>query len=88
MPAPRVVKLVGEIDVYSARAACRALDDIDGPAVVDLSRVRLLCAEGLRELARVAARVGNGVVILRGAPPHVRRVLQIARFEQLFKIED
>jgi len=87
MPAPRVVKLTGEIDVYTARTACRVLDDIAGPAVIDLSGVRLLCAEGLRELANVAARAGAGVVTLRGAPPHVRRVLEIARFGQLFTIE-
>jgi anti-anti-sigma factor len=88
MPADRVVSLTGEIDIYTARIACRVLDAIDGPAVIDLSGVRLLCAAGLTELARVAARTGNGVVTLRGARPHVRRVLQIARFDELFVIEE
>ncbi len=88
MPASQVVHLMGEIDVYTARTACRALDGIAGPAVVDLSGVRLLCAAGLTELARVAARTGNRVVTLRGARPNVRRVLDIARFDELFVIED
>jgi anti-anti-sigma factor len=88
MPAGPVVKLQGEIDAYSARVACRVLDAVHGPAVIDLSGVRLLCAAGLSELARVAARAGRRVVTLRGAPPHVRRVLAIARFHELFLIED
>ena len=85
---PRVVKLSGEIDVYTARKACRVLDDIDGPAIVDLSAVRLLSAAGLTELARLARRTGKGVVTLRGAQPSVRRILTIARFHELFAIDD
>ncbi len=85
---PKIVALTGEIDIYTAATACRALDAIDGPAVIDLSGVRLLCAAGLNELARVAGRVGHGTVTLAGARPHVRRVLQIARFDMLFTIEE
>ncbi|MDB5073469.1 MAG: hypothetical protein JWM87_4580 [Candidatus Eremiobacteraeota bacterium] len=81
------IDLKGEIDIYTVESACRALDLIDGPAVVDLSNVRLLSAAGLNELARVAQRVGFRRVTLVGACPHVRRVLQIARFEALFTIE-
>ena len=81
------IDLKGEIDIYTAETACRALDSIDGPAVVNLANVRLLSAAGLSELARVAKRVGYHQVTLVGACPHVRRVLQIARFEALFTIE-
>ncbi len=88
MLAQRVVVLSGEIDIYSASTACRALDDIDGAAVIDLSHVRLLSAAGLAELARLAKRVGFGTVTLTGAHPHVRRVLTIARFEQMFNIDE
>lgn len=87
MLAQRVVALSGEIDIYSASTTCRVLDDVDGPAVIDLSGVRLLSAAGLAELARLAKRVGFRAVTLTGAQPHVRRVLTIARFEQLFIIE-
>ena len=83
----RVVALAGDLDVYTAPRACRALDAIDGPAVVDLSAVRLLGAAALEELARVARRVGPRQVSLVGARPHVRRVLEIVRFDQLFVIE-
>ncbi len=88
MLALPVVVLRGEIDIYTAATACRVLDEIDGPAVIDLSAVRLLCAAGLTELARVARRVGPGKVALSGARAHVRRVLDIARFDVLFIIDD
>jgi anti-anti-sigma regulatory factor len=87
MLAQRIV-LSGDIDIYTASRACRALDTIDGPAVVDLSEVRLLTAAGLTELARVAERVGYRVVALVGAPRHVRLVLAMASFDRLFVIED
>jgi anti-anti-sigma factor len=83
----RVVALAGDLDVYTTPTACRALDAIDGPAVVDLSEVRLLGAAALEELARVARRVGRRTVTLVGARPQVRRVLEIVRFDQLFVIE-
>lgn len=88
MPAPHVVSLYGEIDLYNAPNVCRPLDAIDGPAVIDLSDVRLLAAAGLTELARVAKRVGYGEVRLAGARPHVRRILRIVEFERLFSIDD
>ena len=88
MQPPPVVYLRGEIDIFSAPTTCRALDLIEGPAVIDLSGVRLLAAAGLSELARVARRVGPATVTLAGARPDVRRVLEIARFEALFVIPE
>lgn len=61
---------------------------MNGPAVIDLSGVSLLTAAALTELHRAALRAGIGSVTLAGAPPHVRRVLEIVRFEQLFQIAD
>ena len=86
MRALRVV-LSGEIDIYTASSACRVLDAIDGPAVVDLSGVRLLTAAGLTELARLANRVGHGIVTLAGARPQVCRILTLAQFDRLFTID-
>jgi anti-anti-sigma factor len=86
MTRAHVVHLSGDIDAYTAGTACRVLDRIDGPAVIDLSQVRLLSAAGLTELARVARRAGYGTVTLSGARPHVRRVLEIFRFDALFVI--
>ncbi len=87
MLAQQVVTLSGEIDVYTAPTLCRGLDVIDGCAVVDLAGVSFLTAAGLSELVRVAKRVGYGVVTLAGARPHIRRVLGLVQFEELFIIE-
>lgn len=87
MPAPRVIVLTGQIDIYTAGKACRALDAIDGPAVVDLAGVSWLSAAGLTELARLAKRVGCRTVTLVGASPGVRRLLALAEFDRLFIIE-
>ena len=83
----QVVPLTGEIDAFTASTSCRVLDAIDGPSVIDLSAVDLLCAAGLTELVRVARRAGSGVVTLSGAQPHVLRVLEAVRFDSLFLID-
>lgn len=87
MLGKRVIALRGEIDIYTVEETRRALDAIDGPAVVDLSDVGFLSAAGLTELARVAKRVGRRSISLVGTRPHVRRVLAIVRFGELFTIE-
>jgi anti-anti-sigma factor len=86
-PDGRVVALSGDLDVYNTRTVRDTLSVIDGPAVIDLSGVRLITASALTELVLVAQRAGIGAVALRGAPPQVRRILRIAGFETLFRIE-
>lgn len=85
--APTIV-LSGEIDFFTAPAVCRALDDVDGPAVIDLSGVTLLSAAGLNELAKLAKRVGAERVVLAAPRPAVRRVLEIVGFDAAFTIVD
>ena len=82
-----VVALSGDLDVYNTRTVRDALSVIHGPAVIDLSGVRLITASALTELVLVAQRVGVGAVTLRGATPQVRRILRIAGFETLFVID-
>ena len=64
------------------------LNRINGPATIDLSSVTILCAAGLSELARVANRVGRGAVVLAGPQPHVLRILQIVKFDEVFQISE
>ena len=82
--AQTVVVLTGELDIVNAPIACRALDAIDGPAVIDLAGVHYLSSAGLAEFARVAKRVGALAVTLANMQPQVLRVLQIVQFERLF----
>jgi anti-anti-sigma factor len=83
-----VVTLSGELDVYRTRVACRVLDTIDGPAIIDMSEVAFLDGSALSELARVAKRAGPGNVVLVVPSVHIRRVLDIVRFPELFHIVD
>jgi anti-anti-sigma factor len=81
-----VIRLSGELDVYGARAACRVLDAIEGPAIVDMSGVGFVDGCGLSELARLAKRAGPGNVVLVVPSVQIRRVLAIVRFPELFRI--
>jgi anti-anti-sigma factor len=81
-----VITLSGELDVYRSRVACRVLDAIHGPAVVDMSGVAFLDGSALSELARLAKRAGPGNVVLVVPSVHIRRVLDIVRFPELFRI--
>ena len=82
-----IVALSGELDISNVDSACRVLDAIDGPAIIDLSEVRYLSSAGLGELGRVAKRVGAHLVTLANIQPHVLRVLQIVQFDKLFLID-
>jgi anti-anti-sigma factor len=81
-----VIALSGDLDIYGAKAACRVLDTIQGPAVVDLSAVAFLDGTGLSELVRLARRVGAGTVVLVVPSAQMRRVFEIVRFGELFRI--
>ena len=85
--APTLVSLSGDIDHYTAHQACRVLDAIDGPAIVDLAGVRLLSAAALAELVRAAKRVGSKAVTLSAPSAGVRALLERMRFDELFIIE-
>ena len=83
---PSVVVLAGDLDVYTVKRVRAALDPVDGPAIVDMSAVEFLDAAALGELARLARRVGTGTVVLVVPSPQIRRVLDIVRFDRLFRI--
>ncbi len=81
-----VIALSGDLDIYSARVTCRVLDQIDGPAVIDMSGVAFLDGSGLTELVHVARRSGPGNVVLVVPSAQMRRVLGIVGFDELFRI--
>jgi len=80
------VFLEGELDVFAADRLRATLEGVTAPAVIDLGGVRLLTAAALTELVRLSKRVGPRRIALSSAAPHIRRVLEIARFDQLFAI--
>ena len=86
MVESRVVALSGELDMYNVEYVRSALAHLDGPAVIDLSRVRFISAAALSELVRAARRAGFGNLTLTGANRNTRRVLMIVKFDRIFRI--
>jgi anti-anti-sigma factor len=87
------VALAGRLDVSAAgevrEALHEALELVGGDLVVDLSRVELLDATGLGVLLgadRRAKHLGRRVV-LRDAPPSVRRILRVTRLHRVLTLD-
>lgn len=83
---PRIA-VRGEFDVYTAPRLREALAALDGPAVIDLTEVRYLDSAALHELIVFHKRVGGRSKLVVGSP-HIRRILEIARFDQVFEVHD
>ena len=82
------VIFIGELDIAGCDAVRAALDCLHAPALIDLRNVRYIDASALHEFAKLAFRIGPGRVTMVVAPGHVRRVLLLVGFEQLFTIVD
>ena len=83
---PRIA-VRGEVDVYTAPRLREVLDGVAGPAIIDLTEVRYLDSAALHELIVFHKRVGGRSKLVLGSP-HIRRILEIARFDQVFELED
>ena len=92
---PRVVRLHGEVDVYTSPELKELLDSVVlGDAagetiVIDLSGLDFIDSTGLGVLvgALKRARAGGGDVTLRGPQPSILKVLEITGLVTLFTIE-
>jgi anti-sigma B factor antagonist len=89
-----VVEAIGEIDVHTAgelRTILTALaDEGHTQIVVDFAGVRFCDAAGLGALVAVNNRVRNagGTLRLVRVGPAQRRILRVARLDQLFRPYD
>ncbi len=86
-----VLSLAGELDMATAPALRRALDDLGAPGatiVVDLAGLEFIDSSGLNELVLALRRQRDdgGDVVLRSPRPHTRKVLEIAGLTQLFTV--
>jgi len=83
-----VVVVSGEIDVCTAPALARQLDQVAGPGVVlDVSGVRFLDAAGLRVLESLEERLraSGGQLVLAAVPRPVRRIVEIIGIDRRFR---
>jgi anti-anti-sigma factor len=82
------VRLIGDADIGSAAVLRKQLNDVTGPAVIDLVDVGYIDTAGLRELQRVAARIGSGSMTLINGAAHLHRLFYLVGFDRLFVIID
>jgi anti-anti-sigma factor len=80
-----LVRISGEVDLASVRRLEDALDLIDGPLVVDCSRLEFIDVAGLRALAEAA--VAHRSVTLRHASPSLVRLVTTLGFDTDLEIE-
>jgi anti-sigma B factor antagonist len=82
-----VLMVVGEIDASTSpklREACLHLTSTSDRLVLDLSRVTFMDSSGLHVLIDIQQRDDVTGVMLRNAPGHVRRLLQITGLADQF----
>lgn len=85
-----VLAISGTFDfkcVHDFRAAYQDLPD-SGTYIVDLTEVTHMDSSALGMLLNMRRSVGEDkTVILRGAQPTIRKILEISRFDKMFTLE-
>jgi anti-sigma B factor antagonist len=88
------LEIKGEVDAYTARELDKALKDLlalgHSRLVLDASQMGFISSVGLRVILfnhREACRLGGEVRVF-GLNAQVRRVFEIAGFDELFQISD
>ena len=82
-----VVSLSAELASNSNRAL-QHLGDIASPCIIDLTGVKAIDASMLGALIGVARRTGVRATVLVTPVPTVRRILQLAHFDQIFRLAE
>jgi len=87
-----VVRLVGEIDLYTAAEVGSALHEVAGSeperVVVDLAEVEFVDSTALGTLIEARKRLGNGRLLLAAPGRDVRRALEVAGLLEHFDVHD
>jgi anti-anti-sigma factor len=89
----RTVRFVGELDLGSFEIAVAGLEPLlagDGDIEVELADLTFMDSSGIRVLVKCRRELeGRGRLLLRGANPHVAKILEIAGLQDLgVRIED
>lgn len=89
-----VVRLVGEVDPHTAPDLDRALAELTDAGATrvrfDCTRLDFIDSSGLRVLVDTHRRLGaeRGSVVLTGASPTLRRLLEVTGLDEHFVVED
>jgi anti-anti-sigma factor len=83
----RTVRLIGELDLASFELAMAELEPLlaqNGDLELDLTKLTFLDSSGIRVLVKCRTSLdGRGSLVLRGASPHVTKILEIAGLADL-----
>ncbi len=86
----RLIKLDGEYDLTRKDEIAALFASIDGESsvVIDMTAVTYMDATFLRELRLLRLRDETRSIMLVGADTHIRRVLKIVNFDEIFDVTD
>lgn len=84
----RRIELIGEYDLSQKVEIATLFGALapDGPATIDMSEVNYVDSSFLNELLKLRKRLGHPITLLVRSE-HLRRVLRVVNFEQLFDIQ-
>ena len=85
----QLVRLAGEYDLTRKDEIAALFDSLaqNGAIVIDLRDVTYLDSTVLRELAKLRVR-NDSHIELRGPSERIRRILNIAQFDELFSVTE
>lgn len=86
---PGVVVISGRLDAAQSAAAQAFLDGVQGPAVLDCSRLEYISSAGLGVLLKTQKRLmaSGGKLRLTGLSRHLRDIFQYSGFDRIFEID-
>lgn len=84
----RRIELTGECDLSQIAEIAALFGALapDGPATIDMSGVTYVDSNLLHELLKLRKRLGHPITLLVRTE-HLRRVLRVVNFDQLFDIQ-
>jgi anti-anti-sigma regulatory factor len=81
-----LIRLAGDMDIFTLPALESALEWPVGEAVIDLSGVRVLSAAAMGAFVRLGKRVGFHNVVLTNPSAFVQRTLCLGQLDLAFRI--
>jgi anti-anti-sigma factor len=84
------VLLEGEYDLARQDEVARLFASLDGddPIIIDVARVTYIDSTILKELGKLHLRSAGRTITLAGPSDHLRHVLEIVGFDQIFDIAE
>ena len=83
-----MIVLVGDLDFSNVSEVRQTLEDAGTDSIIDVSRVSYIDAGIINEFVRFAKRTRPHVITLRGASPHIRRLIALLHLGTMFSCSE